>query len=716
MIRLQIHVQPHPLVSLDGAAARLSSVGLSESEFEALGDAWGRGEDVRLREDPRFRPTPWGRWVAAGRELVNDRVHTRLLSGDAGASIPLAEALGETPLGVFCSGDPRFRFTAGAIRIRGEGDEPEYRDLASTEGQESIRGRLRAALDRALEAPVLAGDAKTPGPVTRAAARLVCLAADEGGLHVETDALPDLPTFVKRLQLVGSAGGTLVLAANLRTRTWLTRVAPAAGRYRWTAPGFEEELGARLAGLTTDGLPADSVTVFRVDAAGIGRTMTGRVLTPGRQYRVVFPPGSSPLPDGTAGVTASADGWRMWEFTAPDPNGTDSSSLAACGLELGVAPPRLSWVAVGPSGYHSSSTGESVPGFAPGETPTLLITAPQPVGAGELAVFVLSGEQFRVLQLPPGREWLVGLDGLPVGRHAVQVLHRSTEVPPEWEPFVVGPTPTLLPAAHLAVALRGERLVADPDGTFLADGDFSELLCGPEGLELTAPRYTNVRPIWDDGRRLRLRTACGQSDGSVDLTQVVARTGDARRLALEGNLVLECAELGRVVLRHSRTRDPAETGSRLRELLQSWGDTLAGLGDQFPLIRSAWLTPVFEVLGYEMRDLGPEELAGMPAGTTAVQLFQQLRREKRVVRTPAGVLLLAAAGSDFTLDAVARLRGEADKLCHRCDCEFALVTQGTRWLRHRRGYWAPARVWDLYEITRAGAESQFAEFYETVGG
>lgn len=311
---------------------------------------------------------------------------------------------------------------------------------------------------------------------------------------------------------------------------------------------------------------------------------------------------------------------------------------------------------------------------------------------------------------------MVGLDGLPTGHHAVQVLHRSTEVPPEWEPFVVGKASSRLPDARLAVSLRGERLTAGPDGTFVADGDFSDLPGGLEGLELSAPRFSNVRPTWDDGKRLRLRTAYAQSDGSVDLAQVFGRTSDARRQSLEGNLLLECAELGRVVLRHSRTRDPAKTGPKLRELLQSWGSTLVGLGDQFPLIRSAWLTPVFEVLGYEMRDISPEELAGMPPGTTAVLLLQQLRREKRVVRLPVGVLLLAATGSDFTSDTVVKLRGEADRLCHRCDCEFALVTQGTRWLRHRRGYWAPARVWDLHEITQVGAEPQFADFYETFGG
>ena len=716
MSPLRPHAQPHPLASLDGVAARLAAVGTSETEFEALGDVWARGEDVRLREDPRFRATPWGRWVAAGRELLNDRLHARLVGGGSGDSIPLAAALGETPLGVFCPGDPRLRFAGGEIRVRGESDESGCRDLTSVAGQETIRARLKAALERTTASPASETGDVPPTPPERRPARLVCLAADEGGLHVETDPVPDLPTFVKRLRLIGASGAATVIAANLRAQPWLTRIPPAAGAYRWTAPGFEEELGARLEELSTDALSTGSVTVFRVDAAGIGRLMSGRVVTPGRLYRAYLPPGSPPLPEGTAGVTVGADGWRLWEFTAPDPDGTVPPALAACGLDLGAAPPRLSWVAVGPSGYHPGSTGESVPVFAPGETPTALVSTPRPVGAGELAVFVLTGDQLQALQLPAGRVWLVGLGGLPPGPHAVQVLHRSTDVPPEWAPLVVGPSPARLPAAHLAVTLRGERVPGGPDGTFVADGDFADLSSGPGGLELSVSRFSTVRPTWDDGRRVRLRAACGQSDGSVDLTEALARTGDARRRSLEGNFLLECAELGRVVLRHSRTRDPAETGGRIRELLQTWGGTLAGLGDQFPLVRSVWLTPVLDVLGYEMRDLPPEDLGGLPAGTTAVLLHRQSRRDGRVVRLPVGVLVLRAAGSEFTPDVVERLRGEADRLCHRCDCEFAVVTQGTLWLRHRRGYRAPARVWDLCEVTRDGAEGRFADFYETFGG
>jgi hypothetical protein len=699
--------------SLDAVAARLASAGVSEPEAELLCDVWARGEDARLRDDPRFRPTPWGRWVAAGRELVNDRVYARL-SAASDSALPLAAALTECPAGVFCAADPRLRVAGGVIRLRGAGEASAERDLDSPGGRASIRTRLRSALDDVLGAAAGADEPTTPSDAPPAA-RLVCLCAQEGGLQVETDPVGWLPQFVKRLRLVGPAGESSVLAANLRVHTWLTAVTPAAGRYRWVAPGFEEEVGPQLDELTVGGPRDDAVTVFRVDAAGVGRPMTGRTLTPGRLYRILVPPGCPPMPDGTAGVGAVGAGWRLWELAAPAATGADGDLLSAYGLDLGSPPPALAWVGCGPWGYLAGRAGEAVPVFPPGEPPVLSVATTRAVDPDELTAFLLSGDEIKALPLPPGREWLVALDGLAPGAHAVQVLHRSTEVPPEWEPFVVGGSPARLPPARLAVTLRGRQLAASADGSFRDDGDFSDL-DAPDALEVAAPRCWAARLTWDDGRRLYAGTAYGQGDGTTDLARGLARTREARARALEGDLLIDCAELGRVLLRHSRARDPAAAGARLRDLLGAWAGTLAGLGDQFPLIRSTWLTPVLEVLGHEARDLGPEDLAALPAGATAVLLVGSLRRDGRVVRAPSVVLLLAAVGTEFTPGTLGALRAAADSLCHRCDCEAAFLTDGLRWLRHRRGYRATSRVWDVTEATRAGAEDQFAEFFETFGG
>ena len=63
--------------SFDALVTRLAASPTTFSERELLEPShWSLGEDARLREDLRFRETPWGRWMLAeatassGRGLV----------------------------------------------------------------------------------------------------------------------------------------------------------------------------------------------------------------------------------------------------------------------------------------------------------------------------------------------------------------------------------------------------------------------------------------------------------------------------------------------------------------------------------------------------------------------------------------------------------------------------------------------------------------------
>ena len=83
------------------------------SERELLESShWSLGEDARLREDLRFRETPWGRWMLAEDVVANDAVY-HWLHAERRGSIALDAALkraGEV-FGrrcVFCADDPRF--------------------------------------------------------------------------------------------------------------------------------------------------------------------------------------------------------------------------------------------------------------------------------------------------------------------------------------------------------------------------------------------------------------------------------------------------------------------------------------------------------------------------------------------------------------------------------------------------------------------------------
>jgi hypothetical protein len=82
---------------------------------------WRLGEDARLREDSRFRPTPWGRWVRSGDFLANEHIY-RLLIEQLGDSVELADALNrlEARLGircVLCPADPRLNVEGTEVRL-----------------------------------------------------------------------------------------------------------------------------------------------------------------------------------------------------------------------------------------------------------------------------------------------------------------------------------------------------------------------------------------------------------------------------------------------------------------------------------------------------------------------------------------------------------------------------------------------------------------------
>jgi hypothetical protein len=107
--------------AFDPPAARLAVVARSLPETDILRPLWDAGEDAWLREDARFRPTPWGRWVLADHWLVNDELVRQLRAAEH-PELSLAEQL--TILAklmrrptAFCEGDPRLRVDGDRVRL-----------------------------------------------------------------------------------------------------------------------------------------------------------------------------------------------------------------------------------------------------------------------------------------------------------------------------------------------------------------------------------------------------------------------------------------------------------------------------------------------------------------------------------------------------------------------------------------------------------------------
>ena len=108
--------------SFDALVTRLAESPATLTERDLLQSShWSLGEDARLREDVRFRETPWGRWMLAQDLIANDAVY-RWLHGERRSSMSLAAALERAAdhFGrrcVFCAGDPRFVLRQNEVRF-----------------------------------------------------------------------------------------------------------------------------------------------------------------------------------------------------------------------------------------------------------------------------------------------------------------------------------------------------------------------------------------------------------------------------------------------------------------------------------------------------------------------------------------------------------------------------------------------------------------------
>ncbi len=107
---------------LDTLVQRISAGRLSVDEETALRETcWAQGQDVRLREDARFRPTPWERWILSSTFLANDAVYEELLR-ERRPVLDLESTLGALDKVVrrrcmLCSGDPRLVLDDSHVRL-----------------------------------------------------------------------------------------------------------------------------------------------------------------------------------------------------------------------------------------------------------------------------------------------------------------------------------------------------------------------------------------------------------------------------------------------------------------------------------------------------------------------------------------------------------------------------------------------------------------------
>jgi hypothetical protein len=497
------------------------------------------------------------------------------------------------------------------------------RDLTSSEGRERVQDTLDQALRKFFEAearkPAVDGTADRSGW----AASLVCLDGEAGALHVETGVLAGFPSFVKTLRLIAGTSDQPVIASNLTSRVWRTPVAPAHEGYRWNAPGFEGMLDEDLARIAVPGLPADRATVFRVDASGIGRLLSGSTLSPGLHYRAVLPPGIA-VGEAAGEVTQQGGGWNLWELFVPvQVSGDVAATLAALGLDLAKAAPSLEWIGTPASRYDANAAGESYPVFGTELAPILRVSGIRTRAEGDLVLFVAGSGHFASFALPAGESWWIRMEGLPMGDYVAEAIHKRTAVRRARLAFRMEDNRTAWPKCDVALLLGEKRYLTDADGVIELECDLTPA-CEAESdtrILIEAPAFRRVAAFWSDGKRRRIADLYTDEAGKLDVVAECRLLSDLVDRSPLGNLDLDLGELGNIRLLHRRDVAVRDILVMLRDLMSRKGANAEALRGQYPLLRAQWLDPLLSLLYHGVSELDESHREDLPAESGAAVLL-----------------------------------------------------------------------------------------------
>lgn len=537
---------------------------------------------------------------------------------------------------------------------------------------------------------------------------LVCLDAAGGGLHLQVGPLAGLWSFVKQLRLTAGDWHTLVLASNLRVRTIRVQTPPSVSSWAWTAVGFEVDSDVDL---TTLGLPAldvQVVHVFKVDASGVGRRVSGPSLARGQRYRLLFATSLLASIDAPPqDITTLPCGWHLWDLEVPtgDP-GSILPALRSLGLELGDADARVEWVLVPPCLWSTTQKGDSYASFLEGTSPVLSVSGPLVDEADSARLFVAGPAGRQSVALQRGTRTFVRLDGLSRGQYSALALFDRTRVPPAYAAFEI--LPDLPPLASARCELRlGEQVLpfASDVPTRLRPMDLGTVVSdGQEGaLQVSAPPGWPVRISWREESEALLTTLHAGMDGILEGRAVLSACYERVRRRLLGDLVLDAAELGRLILPHERQRDGETIRTAVRELVSARGEIVRrGAGD-YELLLARWFEPVCELLGYELEPMDLDA-ANVPGHFRVCRLYRVERFGARIERSVQRLLVLARTLSDFSAD----VRGWIDQLCSTSHIREALLSDGIQWALHRRTSRLPLVPRDVEEAS--ADEEMFVEF------
>ncbi|MCA9626438.1 MAG: hypothetical protein KC766_02175 [Myxococcales bacterium] len=575
------------------------------------------------------------------------------------------------------------------------------RDLDNEDALERVHERLSERASRFFEAQPAATENEEEQPDTSVwNSQVVCLDAGSGGLHLEIGPLIGLWKFVKVLVARAATGETKqTLASNARLRPVRVAVLASDGAWTWGAEGFEDDPDVDLSALDVPGVPTDRVSAFRVGADGVGKLLSGDHLSPGQAYRLLVPSEVWESVDCSMPTSELSDGWHLAELALPsEPRPELVDDLEKLGFRLGDLTPSLSFaLASWPDEWRSTLRGEGFATFAAGENgSTSVLVSVDGYEAevdDEAQLFVHGPGGPRRVSLPAGSTATVELSGLSTGQYFCTLLHQRTRVQPAHLPFEVAADLAAPPDASLGTNVAGESTAGAPNTVTRAwRGDLA--LLAQDEVAVEGPPGWAVRVLWREVTDDYLATLELDATGQLDVPRLFSLTRERRERRLLGDLVLDCGELGSLVLEHERHATVQGVGSVLGELARTKGDFVRRRAGAFTQLLPMWFEPVGQCLGYEVETVAelPEE---PPVHAAAARLLVTERRADGIGRRCKRVLVML---EELQAELGEELLDWIDGVCLRFGVDNALISTGLSWAEHRRRSRLPLKVWELDEV------------------
>lgn len=585
---------------------------------------------------------------------------------------------------------------------------PGSRDISSASAHEKIAGRLHNLLDDFFAENV--PEKEKAAAITEEfwTCNLVCLSSEEGTLCIEAGPLKGMPGLVKKLEVNSGDKKWFAPAGNFRDKCWRINVAPSNQSYVWNAPGFEDLLDEELQALETQGISISEVTYFKVDADGIGRKINADQVSIGQTYRLIIPPGIE-IDNAVVDLQNLENDWRFLELLI-DNSVSTRKLLEKLGIKLANIEPTLKWVVNVPTEWRQNLKGQFYPCFTPDQKPVLQITADYVCDDEEAAVFLAGNGRAEKIMLNAGNSWLIELPELKSGHYLLEVLFQKTRVVPARVAFKIIGEPEHTLAAGISVKLKDESLSFDLNGHLTIKMPLDKFFDENPELCIDGPPFWPSSISAEQGIRKFISRVELNAAGELELEKIVELACNYKRIALPFDLLMDFREAGLLRICIDPCFDSDLIGAELKKKIQTLLPGIKDMAGNFSLIKSFWLAPITKILNYQITEInyGSE---GCSHQFIAFGLNETTRDHIGKIRTNLRrILVLTMPAADMLDNSSGSLRSFANSLCWQFNTFEVILTDGLKWLLHKRNTNFTPRVFDLSELATEEKSLSLEEF------